>query len=128
MKTLFVCSDKRLDHHAGEEYDEIIEVPHQPVVSANTQYGYTPENATIEPYAKAIRNAILDLWEQDSESENRSVKVWLDAHSAFNAMLIDYKATMYNEHGIVIELPYLDKETRTTNDRETEQLLNRMEN
>lgn len=95
MKTLFVCDEKFLGEHVGEEYDDIIEVPHDP----------TTEN--IAEYANRIKGRIRKLWAEDENSDNRSVWVTLHGASPFNVMLINLRIIMGKEEGISIELPYL---------------------
>jgi len=95
MKTLFVCDEKFIVEHVGEEYDDIIEVPHQP----------TTEN--IHEFANRIKGRIRKLWEEDKDSDNQAVHVTLHCASPFNVMLMNLRIIMRGEEDIVIELPYL---------------------
>jgi hypothetical protein len=95
MKTLFVCDEKVLVDHVGEEYDDIIEVPHQP----------TTEN--VHEFANRIKGRIRKLWAEDEDSDDRAVHVTLHGASPFNVMLINLRIIMKGEEGIVVELPYL---------------------
>ena len=110
MKTLFVCSERKINDHVGEFYDNIFEVPHQPTVNG------------IQDYAAEVRQRIRDLWEEDVADKGRDgepvVSVRLDAASPYNAMLIDFQIVMGKEEGIKVELPYLETAVRTTQDKE----------
>lgn len=100
MKTLFVCDKKFLREHVGEEYDDIINVPHEP----------TTEN--IAEYANRISDRIRRLWAEDEKDEKaeKFVRVTLHGASPFNVMLINLRIIMGEEEGIAIELPYLSPE------------------
>lgn len=120
MKTLFICSERKINDHVGEYYDDIIEVEHQ------------PEVGRVEKVAKAVRESIRKLWEEDVKDANREgepcVMAYLDAASPFNAMLIDYQIVLGNEDGIRLELPYLESTERTTRDPEAIELIEKLEN
>jgi hypothetical protein len=119
MKTLFVCSERKINDHVGEYYDDVIEVPHQPVVDA------------IEEVARLVRESIRSLWRQDLQDPEREgepcVRAFLDAASPFNAMLIDYQIVVGKEENIKLELPYLESVERTTEDREANELIKKLE-
>jgi len=119
MKSLFVCSERNINNHIGEEYDNIFEVPTQP----------TTDN--IQDYSNEIRIRIAELWKQDVKDETREgepvVQVHLDAASPFNAMLIDFQIVMNEADGIKIELPYLDSTVRTTQDSETQEVIRKLD-
>ena len=119
MKTLFVCSERKINDHVGEYYDDIIEVPHQPTADK------------IEEYAKQVRESLRKLWKDDCADEEREgepcVQASLDAASPFNAMLIDYQIVMGKEENITIELPYLDTVERTTDDKEAKELIQKLD-
>jgi len=119
MRTLFVCSERKINDHVGEYYDDIFEVPHQPTTT------------DIQDYAVEVRQRIRDLWKQDVEDKDRDgdsvVVVSLDAASPYNAMLIDYQIVMGKEEGVTVELPYLDTATRTTSDVEAIELIRKLE-
>lgn len=118
MKTLFICSERKVNDHVGEYYDDIIEVPHQPVSQG------------IEEVAGQVRDSIRKLWKEDSEDTEREgepcVHAHLDAASPFNAMLIDYMVVMGDE-GIKLELPYLESAERTTEDTEANEVIRKLE-
>ena len=121
MKSLFICSERKINYHVGEYYDDVIEVPHQPT------------SKIIEEVAKAVRHSIQNLWKEDVEDEERvgepCVEAHLDAASPFNAMLIDYQIVMEKKEGIKIELAYLDSTKRTiTNDEEANKLIEKLDN
>lgn len=122
MKTLFVCSDKKINSHVGEEYDCIIEVQDQPTTE------------TILEMANRIRGHIRALWmEQVKPSDpnhvvvNPSVACHLDGASPYNAMLLNLQIIMKAEEGIVIELPYLANAKVQVPDKETLDLLNKLD-
>ena len=119
MKTLFICSERKINDHIGEYYDAIVEVPHQPTADK------------IEDFAKQVREEIRKLWKMDSEDTEREgepcVQATLDAASPFNAMLIDYQIVCGKEDGIKLELPYITTTERTTEDAEAKELLGKLE-
>ena len=119
MKTLFICSERKINDHVGEYYDDVIEVPHQPTVNG------------IEEVAKQVRESIRALWKQDQEDPERNgepcVQATLDGASPFNAMLIDYQIVMGKEENIKLELPYLESAERTTQDREAQELIQKLD-
>jgi len=119
MKTMIVISEKRLDDHAGEYYDDIFEVPHQPI------------DGEILEYAKSMKEMIKKTWESDVKDEERKgepvVSISLDAASPFNAMLIDYQLVLKETDGIIIDLPYLSSITNSTNDPEALECLAKLD-
>jgi len=119
MKTIIICSERKINDHVGEYYDVIVEVPHQPVTD------------DIEGIAKDVREKICNLWKQDIEDAEREgepcVQAHLDAASPFNAMLIDYQVVLGNENGIKLELPYLETTERTTQDKEAQELIKKLD-
>ena len=115
MKLLFVVSERLVNNHVGEEYDCILEVEHQPTVE------------TIGEWANKIRNQIRFLWAEQKNDKDKRVVVNLDAASPFNAMLINLKIIMKAEEGIEIELAYLKDNTREIRDRETLEVLKKLE-
>ena len=121
MKSLIICSERKINYHVGEYYDDVIEVPHQP-----TSKG-------IEEIAKSVRSSIQNLWKEDVEDKEREgepvVEAYLDAASPFNAMLIDYQIVMKKKEKIKLELPYLEGKTKrtTTSDDEANKLIEKLE-
>ena len=119
MKSLFICSERKINDHVGEYYDDIIEVPHQPTVGI------------IEKVAKQVRESIRELWKQDQNDSEREgepcVHAFLDGASPFNAMLIDYQIVMGKEEKIKLELPYLESVERTTSDTEALELMKKLD-
>lgn len=119
MKSIILISDRKINDHAGEYYDEIVEVPHQPTTKG------------IDQIAELVRKKIRELWKQDVADDDREgepvVTALLDAASPFNAMLIDYQVVLQDE-GIKLELPYLETTERTTQDREAQELLEKLDN
>lgn len=119
MKSLFICSERKINDHVGEYYDDIIEVPHQPVSKG------------IEEIAAKVRESIKNLWKEDQQDSEREgepcVKAYLDGASPFNAMLIDYQIVLGKEEGITLELPYLESTERSTNDEEANEVIRKLE-
>ena len=117
MKTMFVVSEKKTDEHVGEEYDYILEVADQPTT------------AGIQEDANRIRNRIRSLWMEQTEAKepNPQVSVKLHGASPYNAMLINLKIMMMEEENIEIVLDYPHEEVRTTDDEETNEVLNKLD-
>ena len=116
MKTLFVCSVARVNFHVGEEYDDILEVEHQPTT------------ATIRDWADRLRGRIRKLWMEQSEADpDRGVSVSLDAASPFNNILINLQILMESEEGIRIELPYREGSEHVTSDPEARELMAKLD-
>lgn len=123
MKSLFICSERKINFHVGKYYDVVIEVPHQPVAD---------EDGSFEKIAKEIRSSIADLWKLDVEDKEREgnpcIELYLDAASPYNAMLIDYQIVMEKKEGIKIDLAYLDSTKRTTtSDKEANKLIEKLD-
>jgi hypothetical protein len=118
MKTFLIYSEKKINNHVGEYYDEIFEVPH------------TPTTSSIESDAVQIRILIKKLWDLDTADPNRDgdigVVVYLDAASPYVAMLIDYQIVMEKEQGIKIHLPHIKEPILTPNDPEALELLRKL--
>ena len=118
MRSLFVCAECNVNAHVGEYYDDIFEVPDQPLSSK------------IPDYATEVRERIRDLWKADTEDDERDgdpvVHVHLDAASPFNAMLIDFQVVMMEAENITVELPYLHSAVRTTQDEEALEVLRKL--
>jgi hypothetical protein len=120
MKSIIIVSERKINDHVGEYYDEIIEVPHQPTAKG------------ISVIAKQVRESIVKLWQEDKENLERTdeprIEAYLDAASPFNAMLIDYQIVLAETDEIKLELPYLDSSERTTcSDREANELIEKLE-
>lgn len=102
MKTMIVLSERKVNDHAGEHYDSILEVEDQPTTDS------------IQEWGNRIRDRIRGLWNQDLSDKEREgepvVSVTLDAASPYNAMLVNLQIMMKEEEGVVIDLPYLDAE------------------
>jgi hypothetical protein len=120
MKSLFVCSEKKINDHVGEFYDEIFEVEHQPTTKS------------VPHVAKEVKGLIRSLWKLDVEDKERTgepcVFIHLDAASPFNAMLQDFQIVMEKEEQIKIALPYLTERRTGTADREAQSALKKLEN
>ena len=117
MKTLFICSDKKINSHVGEEYDCILEVQDQPTTE------------TILEHANRIRGRIRSLWMEQIQAKDSDPKVicHLDGASPYNAMLLNLQIIMKADEGIVIELPYLANIKVQVPDKETLDLLNKLD-
>jgi len=116
MKTLFIVSSKRVNAHAGEEYDYILEVEHQPTTE------------TILNWANRIKDAIRALWHEQIQAGEKEPKVvvYLDAAGPFVAMLINLQIIMGAEEQIVLELPQFKDEV-TVSDPEAVELLKKLD-
>ena len=97
MKTLLVVSSRRLEYHAGEEYDDFIEVGHNPSI----------EN--VKEWSNRIANRIRKLWNEDKDEE-KGISVYLDGASPYNAFLQDAQIFMKENENIDIKLPFLEEE------------------
>ena len=97
MKSLFICSGKKINNHIGEEYDSILEVIDQP----------TTEN--IAEYANRIRDRIRSVWMEQIKANDPDPKVvcHLDGPTPYNGILNNLQIIMREEEKIVIELPYM---------------------
>jgi hypothetical protein len=120
MKSLFVLSEKRVNEHAGEEYDSIMEVVDD----------ITTEN--IPFYANKIMAEIRALWENEIGDpsltvENPKVMVYLDAAPAFAAMLVNLKIIMFAQEKIIIDLPWDTPVDATQLDAESQAVLKKLE-
>lgn len=119
MKSLFVCSEKKLNSHVGEFYDEILEVEHQPTTTS------------VPPVAVKVKELIRGLWKMDVNDPERQgeprVDIYLDAASPFNAMLQDFQTVMEKEEKIRIGLPYLKERRTTVSDPDAQQALKKLE-
>lgn len=119
MKSLFVVDERNINKHVGENYDEIIEVEHQPTTE------------TIQKWADTVMSAIRALWHEQVKAgdPNPGITVNLDAASPFNLMLQNLQIIMGQDEKIIIELAYLPPEMRVrqTDDKEAAELLKRLE-
>lgn len=122
MKTLFVCSDRLINKHVGEEYDFIMEVPDQP----------TTDN--ISDWANRIRGRIRTLWMEQVKPEdptavvvNPKVLCFFDGPSPYNAILSNLQILMKAEEKIDIELPYMANFRQTVTDPETLEVLQKLD-
>ncbi len=119
MKTLFVCSERKVNNHVGEFYDEIIEVPHQPV------------STEMPELARKVKAALRQLWKQDVDDKERKddpcVAAHLDAASPFNAMLQDFQYVLEKEENIKVILPYLPERRTGTADPEAQEMLKKLQ-
>jgi hypothetical protein len=117
MKTLFVCSDKKINNHVGEEYDSILEVQDQPTTE------------TILDWANRIRGKIRALWMEQVQSKTPEPKVvcYLDGPTPYNAVMMNLQIIMKAEEGVVVELPYLSQINMQVTDPETLELLKKLD-
>jgi hypothetical protein len=105
MKTLLVVSSKAIDRHAGETYDDYIEVENQP----------STEN--IDEWSNRIGSRIRNLWDKDCKDAleadgdyEKCVSVFLDGAVPYNVVLQNFRIFMKEGEGIDVRLPYLDDE------------------
>jgi hypothetical protein len=115
MKTLFICSSRKVNSHVGEEYDVILEVEDQPTTS------------TIAEWAHRIKDKIRFLWHEQEGSDDRRVVCYLDGPTPYNAILNNLQIIMKDEEGIVVELPYMVELRQEVTDPETIELLSKLE-
>ena len=117
MKTLFVCADRKINNHIGEEYDFILEVPEQP----------TTDN--IADWANRIRGRIRALWMEQVEAKDPDPKVVcnMDGPTPYNGILNNLQIIMKAEEGIIIELPYMEHIQTKVTDPETIELLRKLD-
>jgi hypothetical protein len=114
-KSLFVCASCRINAHAGENYDEILEVE------------TTPTTETIDRWGNAITQAIRKLHQQDRVAGGDGVvRAFLDGASPYNQILMNLQIILKAEDGIVVELPYLPSDLFKVEDPETKDILNRL--
>ena len=114
-KTLFVCASLRINAHAGESYDEILEVEN------------SPTTATIDRWGAAIMKSIRTLSQQDKAAGGDGVvRAFLDGVSPYNLILMNLQIILKKEEGIDIELPYLPPDMYKVEDPETKELLNKI--
>lgn len=117
MKTLIVLGGNRVDAHAGEEYDTIIEVKSVPTFES------------IPADASAIRNQLLELWEEDKGSDNRGVKVFIDAHPAYTTVVSNFSVILKGECGVNIDtsaFELTDEQLLADSDQETKELIQKL--
>jgi len=113
-KTLFVCASCRINAHAGENYDEILEVEN------------SPTTATIDRWGESIMKSIRTLSQQDKAAGGDGVvRAFLDGASPYNQILMNLQI-IFKEEGIAIELPYLSPDLYKVDDPETKELLNKI--
>ena len=116
MKTLLVVSELRVDEHAGEEWDDYIAVVD------------TPSTENVQEWADKVSNRIRRMWDADKGSAGRTVAVEVDASPVFVTMLIDFQIMMKDQFGIVIYLPSIDTSERQTDDPETLETIEKLNN
>lgn len=109
MKALFIVSEKRINQHAGETYDYILEVEDQP----------TTQN--IQEIADRVRTRIRSLWMEEIGHDdpnkavvNPKVVCTVDANPVFKAMLIDLQLILKEAESIEIELPGIEANPEPT--------------
>jgi hypothetical protein len=113
---MIVLSERAVGKHVGEEYDSIIEVPYEP----------TTEN--IQPNADKVMASIRDLWKSQEGDPDRKVVVHLDAATPFGVMLENLQIIMKAQEGIGIELPWYKPPEVEKLDRESRELLAKLDN
>ena len=108
MKTLFICSVKRINYHVGEEYDDFIEVSDVPMAD------------TIDEWAHRIQGRIRKLWEENEKEKNTDKRVVaaMDANYSYYLILEHLKKGMLTSEKIVVELPPEPSENTTDEEKE----------
>ena len=115
MKTLFVGAKSKMNKHAGEFYDEVLEVEDLPTTE------------TIDRWGNAITAVIRKLHSEDKLAGGDGVvRVNLDAVSPYNAILMNLQIILKKQEGTSIELPYLPPDFFKTDDPETKDLLSKI--
>ncbi len=115
MKTFFICAERSINNHVGEEYDVILEVEDQPTTE------------TISEWSNRIRGQIRALWREQDNQDDQRVVCYLDAVGPYHVMLINLQIIMESEEGIVMELPYVDTDVRESQDSEAQEVLEKLE-
>ena len=117
MKTFFICSSKKIQSHVGEEYDSILEVEAQPTTE------------TLGDWANRIMGRVRALWHEQVQSNDLDPKVvcHLDGPTPYHGILANLQIRMKADEGIVIELAYLAGVPLEVTDKETVQLLEKLD-
>lgn len=115
MKSMIVVSSQLVNKHAGEEYDVIIEVVHEP----------TTDN--IQQCADEVMAGIKDLWAKDAGSADRKIVVHLDAAGPFAAMLLNLQIILKAQAGIVVDLPWDKPPALDELDAESKEVLRKLD-
>jgi len=117
MKTLFVCSTKKIQSHVGEEYDSILEVEDQPTTD------------TIQDWANRIAGRIRALWHEQKQANapDPTVACRLDGPTPYHAILANLQIRMKEDEGIALDLPYLQGINMEVTDKETLELLEKLD-
>lgn len=117
MKTFFICSSRKIQAHVGEEYDSILEVEDQPTT------------VTIGDWANRIMGRIRALHHEQKQLGDADPRVacHLDGPTPYHGILANLQIRMKADEGISVDLPYLaDVKTEVT-DRETLELLEKLD-
>lgn len=117
MKTFFICSTKKIQSHVGEEYDSILEVEDQPTTN------------TIQDWANRIMGRVRTLWHEQKQANDADPKVvcHLDGPTPYHAILVNLQIRMKADESITIELPYLANFPTEVTDKETLELLEKLD-
>ncbi len=89
MRTLFLCSDNKVEAHVGEEYDEFLIVPEDLTTS------------NFGGWRTALKKKVIHL---ALEGGKDSVTVYLDCPAPFLALLIDLQVILRTEGDVTIYL------------------------
>ena len=92
MKSVIVISESGMQFHGGEYYDSIIDVED------------CPTTATVDLLADKISMAIRNQWHEDEGAIDRLVLVTIDAHPAFQVVVLSLVDVMKAEEGIVVKI------------------------
>jgi hypothetical protein len=116
MKTLFVCSKRRINVHVGEEYDDIIEVDDVP----------TTDN--ILEWANRIKGRIRKLEDNDrKDGGDGVVSAVLDGPAPYAVMLANLAIRMPEEDKIRVEFRHPAVAEPEITDPETLEMLSRLD-
>ena len=115
MRTIFIVAGCKVNQHAGEEYDTIIEVLDEP----------TTDN--IQTCADQVMSGIKELWKQQEGDSDRKIVAYMDATSPFLAMLLNLQIIMKAQDGIDIEMPWYTPPDLQALDLESKTILERLD-
>ena len=97
MKNFLIVSERNIDNHVGEEWDDFIEVSNQPTTT------------DIDEWANRIRGRIRKLHEADKKAyEDPKIEVHVDAASPFVVVAQNLQIIMGGEENTKISLPQFD--------------------
>ena len=105
----------KVNKHAGEEYDIIVEVSDEPTID------------NIQSHAEQVMAGIKELWKQQEGEQDRKIVAYLDAASPFLAMLLNLQIIMKAQNGIEIDMPWYTPPDLQALDSESKAILDKLE-